>query len=133
MMPAFSSSFFTRLAQAILIFGFLSRAIQAEDTDVPDSDPPADLVVSDVFVVKSGTEKGGCDDHDVNQWYQDAVTLARAAQEVLADAVAANANGDTSAESLKYLQTFFDIRPLKRTPLEFTTRTDKMTGKFPDT
>ncbi|KAH6866244.1 hypothetical protein B0T10DRAFT_569629 [Thelonectria olida] len=100
-MPAFSSSFFTRLAQAILIFGFLSLAVQTADTDTPDSDPPATLLVSDVFVVKPGTEKGGCDGHDVNQWYQDAVILARAAQEALGDAVAANANGDTSADSLK--------------------------------
>ncbi|KAH7165152.1 hypothetical protein EDB81DRAFT_917125, partial [Dactylonectria macrodidyma] len=126
----------TGLARAIFVFGFIARAVQALDIVVPDLSPILDtpkFLVSDIFVVKPGTEKGGCDAYDVNQWYQDAVTLVTSAKEAVAAAVSAGESGDTKADSLKYLQTFFDVRPLKTAQTEFTDRTAKMTGKFSET
>lgn len=58
--------------------------------------------VNDVFVVKSGTTKGGCDGKGIDKWFSDAQTLA---------ASASTGAAATDEDSRKYLMTFFSIKP----------------------
>ncbi|PHH91607.1 hypothetical protein CDD83_11011 [Cordyceps sp. RAO-2017] len=79
--------FVTQLGRVVFILGFLTLLVQGS--------------IHDVFNVKSGTSKGGCDGTDVEQWFADSLTLA---------ASAAAGAGATDADSRKYLSTFFSIR-----------------------
>ncbi len=76
------------LAQLLLAFGSLSQV--------------ACIDVGDVFIVKSGTTNGGCDEKNIEQWFQDSQTLIKSAS-----------TGATSMDddSRKYLKTFFSIGP----------------------
>lgn len=54
------------LAQAIAILGVVSGVVRA-------------IKVDEIFEIKPGTDDGGCDKYDVNQWFQDSIKLADAA------------------------------------------------------
>ncbi|KAJ4250239.1 hypothetical protein NW762_012054 [Fusarium torreyae] len=71
-----------------------------------DGDTTA-LGVTDVFNVKTGTDKGGCDAYDVDQWYQDALYLAKGVEKALMAAQ----NADQDDEIRRYLYTYFRIGP----------------------
>ncbi|KAI0470529.1 hypothetical protein GGR56DRAFT_659205, partial [Xylariaceae sp. FL0804] len=58
--------------------------------------------VNDVFIVKGGSTKGGCDGKNVDGWFADSQTLAGAA-------VTGAAATDT--DNRQYLKTFFSIGP----------------------
>ncbi|KAH9997675.1 hypothetical protein F4779DRAFT_170603 [Xylariaceae sp. FL0662B] len=58
--------------------------------------------VHDVFNVKSGSTKGGCDNQNIDQWFSDSQTLASSASAGVAA---------TDPDSRKYLKTFFSIGP----------------------
>ncbi|KAI1196875.1 hypothetical protein F5X97DRAFT_334303 [Nemania serpens] len=58
--------------------------------------------VGDVFEVKSGATKGGCDGKNIDGWFADTVTLANSASTGAAA---------TDQDSRKYLKTFFSIGP----------------------
>lgn len=58
--------------------------------------------VNDVFEVKSGTTKGGCDGKGIDKWFSDAQTLIGSASTGAAA---------TDEDSRKYLTTFFSIKP----------------------
>lgn len=77
---------FSRLAHVFIAFSSLTSAVR----------------VHDVFIVKAGTSKGGCDGHNVEQWFSDSQTLINSA--------AAGARA-TDTDSRKYLQSFFSIKP----------------------
>ena len=77
------------VAWVALILGFLTSTTQG-------------VSVGDVFDVKSGTTKGGCDMKNIDGWFTDTVTLANSAS----TGVAA-----TDQDSRQYLKTFFNIGP----------------------
>ncbi|KAI8623018.1 hypothetical protein F5Y19DRAFT_405702 [Xylariaceae sp. FL1651] len=60
------------------------------------------ISVGDVFEVKKGTTKGGCDGKNIDGWFADTLTLASAASTGAAA---------TDSDSQKYLTTFFSIKP----------------------
>ncbi|KAH7175197.1 hypothetical protein EDB81DRAFT_874058 [Dactylonectria macrodidyma] len=97
MLAALRSSWsVTGLVRAVAVLSIATTAVQA-------------ITVNDVFVVYGGTEKGGCDGWDIQQWYLDTQTLADAALACINDAIAQKDAGTTDADSQKYLKTFFNI------------------------
>ncbi|RYP19192.1 hypothetical protein DL765_003507 [Monosporascus sp. GIB2] len=64
--------------------------------------PAVHGAVADVFQVKSGTTKGGCDGKNIEGWFRDAKTLIDSASTGAAA---------TDQDSRKYLKTFFSIGP----------------------
>ncbi|KAI0549199.1 hypothetical protein F4679DRAFT_276438 [Xylaria curta] len=58
--------------------------------------------VGDVFEVKTGTTKGGCDGKNIDGWFADTLTLANSASTGAAA---------QDVDSRKYLKTFFSIDP----------------------
>jgi hypothetical protein len=60
------------------------------------------ISVGDVFTVKGGATKGGCDGKNIDGWFADSLTLASSAS------TGASA---TDEDSRKYLKTFFSIGP----------------------
>ncbi|KAI3318478.1 hypothetical protein HD806DRAFT_511756 [Xylariaceae sp. AK1471] len=79
----------SRIARFALVFAVFTPAIHG-------------ISVSDVFEVKGGTTKGGCDGKNIGGWFADTLTLASSAS---AGAAA------TDEDSKKYLKTFFSIGP----------------------
>ncbi|KAJ3545558.1 hypothetical protein NM208_g2455 [Fusarium decemcellulare] len=63
----FSFSLGSYLATLTIILGFFSQITQAQ----------ARKHVSEVFDVKKGTENGGCDNYRVDEWFEEALVLAR--------------------------------------------------------
>ncbi|KAI1295160.1 hypothetical protein F5Y03DRAFT_387453 [Xylaria venustula] len=78
-----------RVTQIAILLSVLSPLIQG-------------VSVGDVFDVKQGTTKGGCDGKNIDAWFADAITLGNSA--------AAGAAA-TDQDSRKYLKTFFSIGP----------------------
>ena len=87
MLPPLSSSA-THLAQILLVLYSLV--------------PIAHGAITDVFHVKGGTTKGGCDGKNIAGWFADVETLINSAETGAAA---------TDQDSRKYLQTFFSIGP----------------------
>ncbi|KAI0514792.1 hypothetical protein F5B22DRAFT_647271 [Xylaria bambusicola] len=77
------------LVSIALILGILTSVTQG-------------VSVGDVFDIKSGTTKGGCDGKNIDGWFADTVTLANSASTGAAA---------TDQDSRKYLKTFFSIGP----------------------
>ncbi|KAH7253121.1 hypothetical protein B0J15DRAFT_549851 [Fusarium solani] len=98
----FSPSLAPWLARLTILLAFVSPTIQGTISARAGT-------IDDVFHIKTGTEKGGCDDYDVVQWWNDGRVLAGAADQVLRNARTSKANGVTNSDSQKHLWTFFKV------------------------
>ncbi|KAI0540465.1 hypothetical protein GGR58DRAFT_521991 [Xylaria digitata] len=87
-MPPFILSV-SQIARAAVVLVLFTPAIQG-------------VSVGDVFEVKAGATKGGCDGKNIDGWFADILTLASSASSGAAA---------TDQDSRKYLQTFFSIGP----------------------
>ncbi|KAF2963216.1 hypothetical protein GQX73_g10360 [Xylaria multiplex] len=79
----------SQIARAVIVLVLSTPAIQG-------------ISVGDVFEVKAGTTKGGCDGKNIDGWFADTLTLA---------SLASSGAAATDQDSRKYLQTFFSIGP----------------------
>ena len=98
----FSPSLAPWLARLTILLAFVSPTIQGTISARAGT-------IDDVFHIKTGTEKGGCDNYDVIQWWNDGRVLAGAADQVLRNARTSKANGVTNSDSQKHLWTFFKL------------------------
>lgn len=114
----FSSSLGSYLATLTVVLGFLSQITQALDRKK----------VTEVFKVKEGTENGGCDNHLIDVWFDEAFDLANHVDECLKAAQNALEEKDLEHDSLQYLKTFFNLNPKEEA--DFNSHFEKMRGKY---
>ncbi|KAF7557134.1 hypothetical protein G7Z17_g885 [Cylindrodendrum hubeiense] len=131
----FSQSSAPWLARLTIVLAFVSRTLQADSDPVetPTPIPTSVSDVTDVFNVMSGTEKGGCDAYDVNEWFHNAWFFASEANDALMDARNAKARGVTDADSQdEVIAAFMNRIPGDDVPWIFCDSTSAVAAKWSD-
>ncbi|KAF4332244.1 hypothetical protein FBEOM_13964 [Fusarium beomiforme] len=91
------------ISKILLLIGFLVAVLAQGDGSQSETH------VTEVFNVKTGTEKGGCDNYNVNKWYSVSIRLLEDISHALKEAQEAFEKGVTDSQIQKHLWTFFRI------------------------